>query len=75
MWADQDELDLNLSPTFIEAIGRQPMREIFALDSDDNNMSSSSVSKQGHDNLDDCVNQSFQSKTLSIASLIQGSPI
>lgn len=66
MWVDQDKLDLNLSPTFIESIGREPMREIFALGSvyDDDSISSSSASTNVVDDLDDC-----DIKILSHASL------
>lgn len=48
------------------------IREIYTLDSwpDSDNMSDSSSSMEVFDSLDDCINQSRQSETLSIASLI-----
>jgi len=74
----KDKLDLNSLPSFLMPIGSSSdIREIYTLDSwpDSDNMSDSSSSMEVFDSLDDCINQSRQSETLSIASLIWGRPM
>jgi len=73
----QDKLDLNLSPKFLDTIGKPDYREIFALDSTNDSDSSSMLSSSttNFETLDGCINQSCESETMSLANLIRGRPI
>jgi len=73
----QDKLDLNLSSKFLDTVGKPEHREIFALDSTNDNDSSSmsSSSTTIFETLDDCVNESYESETTPLANLIRGHPI
>jgi len=74
---NKDKLDLNLSPPFLDTIGKPEYREIFALDSTNDNDSSSmsSSSTKNFETLDDCINQSCELETMLLANLIKGRPI
>jgi len=64
-----------LSPTFLETVGKPEHGEIFALDDTNDDDSVSSSSTTVFETLDDCINQSCQLETMSLANLIQGCPI
>jgi len=69
----KDKLDLNLSPpNFLTTISNTKMREIFAFDTQEDDDSVSISSNQDFTGLDDCIDQSCKTKTVSIAHLIRG---
>mgnify|MGYP003868544743 CR=1 FL=1 len=71
--ATKDKLDLNLSPNcFLTPISNNKMQEIFAFDTQEDDDSMSISSDQDFTGLNDCIDQSRQTKTFAIANLIQG---
>jgi len=71
--AMKDKLDLNLSPPyFLTPISNNKVREIFAFKNQVEDDSMSISSSEDFTSLDDCINQSRQTETFSIANLIQG---
>jgi len=69
----KDKLDLNLSPpNFLTTISNSKMREMFAFDTQEDDDSISISSNQDFTGLYDCIDQSNQTETFSIAHLIQG---
>jgi len=69
----KDKLDLNLSPPyFLTPISNNEMREIFAFKNQIDNDSMSISSSEDFTSLDDCIDQSCQTETFSIAILIRG---
>jgi len=71
--ATKDKLDLNLSPPyFVTPISNNETREIFAFENQEDNDSMSISSSEDFTSLDDCIDQSRQTESISIANLIQG---
>mgnify|MGYP000854443860 CR=1 FL=1 len=68
----KDKLDLNLSPYFIEPISNSEVREIFALDNQVDDDSSTESSLEKFPSLDDCIDHSRETETFAIANLIRG---
>jgi len=69
----KDKLDFNLSPPhFRTPIGNDETREIFVFDAQEDDDSVSISSNQDFASLDDCIDQSCQTKTFAIANLIRG---
>jgi len=69
----EDKLDLNLSPPcFLAPIGNNEMRELFAVDTQEDDDSMSISSNQDFSDLDDCIDQSCRTETFSVANLIRG---
>jgi len=69
----RDKLDLNLSPPhFLTPISINETREIFAFDTQEDDDSMSISSNQDFTSLDDCIDQSCQTKMFAIANHIRG---
>jgi len=67
----EDKLDLNLSPSyFLTPISNGETREIFAVDTMEDDDSVSISSNQDFSDLDDCIDQSCRTETHSVANLI-----
>jgi len=69
----EDKLDLNLSrPCFLTSISNSETQEIFAFDTQEDDDSMSISSNQNFNDLDNCIDQSHETETFSIANLIRG---
>jgi len=69
----KDKLDLNLSPSyFVTHVSNNETREIFAFENQVHNDYTSISSSEDFSSLDDCIDQSRQTETFSIANLIRG---
>jgi len=69
----KDKFDLNLSPPcFLTPISNNETQEIFAFDTQEDDDSMSISSDQDLTSLDDCADQSRETKTFAVANLIRG---
>jgi len=71
--AMKDKSDSNLSPPyFLTPFSNGKTRETFAFDAQEDDDSMSISSDQHFAGLDDCVDQSCETETFSIAQLVRG---
>jgi len=69
--ATKHKLDLNLSPSyFVTPVSNGETQEIFVFENQVDDDSRSTSSGEHFTSLDDCIDQSRQRETFSVASLI-----